>query len=326
MTYFSGKIYALVWLLIFERGFDMLRRLFFGIAAALPIAMMASGEAVADSAITVSGYGLDLAAPYGYQDIVYSGAERHVATVDSGWYSVPAGLGYDGDYPALYYGYGMVDDQTGVARVKAAGQGNAWDSSTPWRYVFTESYQHGYFALGSSRIPAPDSADPAESAVFSTSLALEGSFSGNNPATASAFLRVCRLETAVDPCHSDFGFLHIGGDTSTNVSLLLEGMVGDVFELTSIVTVAADVNYGGILPSYSEADFSHTSRLSFVLPTGFTMQGQGGFLASVPIAYDVPEPEPLALIVVGLGLLRVVSRRRWWTDRTDQSAKVSRPT
>ncbi|MCQ1550398.1 MAG: hypothetical protein NOF05_16675 [Candidatus Accumulibacter phosphatis] len=86
----------------------MLEKLFFNIAAALLIAMAASGEAMADSAITVSGYGSDLHAPYGYQDIVYSGVERHVATVDSGWYSVPVGLGYVGEYPALYYGYGLV--------------------------------------------------------------------------------------------------------------------------------------------------------------------------------------------------------------------------
>lgn len=61
--------------------------------------------------------------------------------------------------------------------------------------------------------------------------------------------------------------------------------------------------------SGNTVDASNSAYLSFLLPEGYSIQDQDGFLADVPVT-PVPEPDTWALLASGLGLIAAAARRR----------------
>jgi hypothetical protein len=61
--------------------------------------------------------------------------------------------------------------------------------------------------------------------------------------------------------------------------------------------------------SGNKVDASNSAYLSFLLPEGYSIQGQDGFLADVPVT-TVPEPSSWALLAAGLGLIGLNAGRR----------------
>lgn len=80
------------------------------------------------------------------------------------------------------------------------------------------------------------------------------------------------------------------------------------FDLTSNLAARIDVAQLGLGNPVGSAsmDLGHTAYLKVVLPAGVTMASSSGVFLTQPI----PEPETWAMLLAGLGVLGVASRRR----------------
>lgn len=280
------------------------------LAIALILSAPLFNLAHAYSTASVSAYGMDLDAPVGASDTYFSGTPGStIAVVDLPSFVAPLGLPDwpAENYPAVYTGYASANDTTGTlkAYVKAQGMVGDYSTSVPSRYVTaTASGVGNYIFTGNDD--------------HTVQLQYDGTFSdpalAGFPAFATLSLTACALVSdSMSGCKTQSVNLNSdlnGVFNAGKLSLVIAGESGDSFQIQSSMSVTAWANW--TRNSFAEAAFHHTAQLDFVLPVGASIQGENGFLSSVPVSFaaPVPEPESYVMFLAGLGLLGTMARRR----------------
>lgn len=132
---------------------------------------------------------------------------------------------------------------------------------------------------------------------------------------------------------SDFGHYYVSGREMSVLSSSCEASYSAsdcsyeiLLSESMLVTPGETINLHMNMFAASRAsgvaiDASHSAHLSFILPQGYALQGDDGFLADVPVT-SVPEPSLWALLAGGLCTIGLTVRRQFRTGQVaDQASR-----